>query len=255
MCGRSSANAGRSTSTKPTSSAPAARHNCRSQAASSGWDAFCGTALCRCAATVGCSLSDVLIKSGQPGFFANDPVEYAGRSKTTQSAQKNALADGITQPGRFYGCSEVDRFRHEQSFISVFDAFLNCLPHPLSLSGILFECRLGGLLVLADFAFGVSRFDEHSAHAKFPHFVIQRPSVSFHRMFARSVDSHVRCGNKSDHRTDVDDPTIARLPHPWQNGVRHPQHAEEIGFKLMPSLLDTCFFQRTRERITSVVDQ
>src|SRR5205823_12332527 len=96
------------------------------------------------------------------GFFANSPVEYAGGNKTAQSAQKDAFADGITQPGRFHGNRTKDRFRNEQRFISVFDAFFNCLPHPLSLHGILFESSLGGLLVLADFAFGVSWFDQHS---------------------------------------------------------------------------------------------
>jgi hypothetical protein len=60
---------------------------------------------------------------------------------------------------------------------------------------------------------------------------------------------------KTQHRTDVDDSPIALLPHSRQDGVRHAQHAEEIGFKLLPGFRHTGFFQRSHEMITGVVDQ
>src|SRR5437667_626199 len=66
MCGCSPANVGRSTSTKPTSSAPASRHNCRNHPTSTGSEIFGGSVRReRTAAIVGCSLTGELMGFNQ----------------------------------------------------------------------------------------------------------------------------------------------------------------------------------------------
>src|SRR5205823_3032314 len=84
MCGCSPANAGRSTSTKPTSSAPASRHNCRNHPASNASEIF-GGSVCRAriAAMVGCSLTSEFMGFNQveivcENFCRTCPRERSG---------------------------------------------------------------------------------------------------------------------------------------------------------------------------------
>ena len=103
-------------------------------------------------------------ESVQSGFFANCPVEQGDRSKAAQSAQKDALADRITEPVRFGRHRPPDGFCHELRFVPVLDAVRYHRVHALPVNGIGLEVGLGGLLVLVNVAFGVRGLDQHCTH-------------------------------------------------------------------------------------------
>src|ERR1051325_201866 len=156
-------------------------------------------------------------KSIELKLLAKTLVEHAGGNEATQSAPGDSLSDGITQPGRLCDQCFPNRFRHHSRIVSAFDSLQSRGDHALSFLRVNLESDFRELRLFPDFRIRIKRFDQHRAHAKPPDLMVERLRISFHGMFARGIDSPIRRGKKTQHRTDVDDSPIARLPHSRQD--------------------------------------
>src|SRR5207237_10402020 len=76
-----------------------------------------------------------------------------------------------------------------------------------------------------------------------PNLVVDRLGVALDRVLRRGVTGHVRRGDESEHRRDVDDPTISRGAHVREYRLRHPDEPEEVDIEDALVLSDRAFLR------------